>query len=147
MEAIYYTTTAAGQLHLAELQSRIKDAKSEKIIVDCPRCNGEGGIVEFAHVSNGICFLCKGSKQTYSYRTPKQQNLNRLIKEQILELSKRLVVPQEIIIEFGTNPKHHTPMFHSFVRNFMATNGFLGDSYDFHDILYRINCLDHFMYE
>lgn len=29
-------------------------------LIDCPRCTGQGNLSHFAHVSNGVCFLCGG---------------------------------------------------------------------------------------
>ena len=35
-------------------------------VLDCPKCRGDGFIPGFAHISEGICFQCKGSgKITY----------------------------------------------------------------------------------
>ncbi|MEA3339209.1 MAG: hypothetical protein U9R15_04520 [Chloroflexota bacterium] len=28
--------------------------------ITCPRCDGQGTIAEFAHIDNGLCYLCNG---------------------------------------------------------------------------------------
>ena len=30
--------------------------------IECPRCSGTGVLPHFAHVENGVCFLCDGKK-------------------------------------------------------------------------------------
>jgi hypothetical protein len=36
--------------------------------VPCPRCSGQGDIAEYAHVQDGICFLCYGSRTIWEKR-------------------------------------------------------------------------------
>ncbi|MEZ4226676.1 MAG: hypothetical protein R3B13_37355 [Polyangiaceae bacterium] len=34
---------------------------------ECPKCDGAGSILEFAHINDGLCFGCKGTGRTNSY--------------------------------------------------------------------------------
>lgn len=37
---------------------------SDKVAVDCSRCNGQGNFKHFSHVAEGDCFKCGGSGKT-----------------------------------------------------------------------------------
>ena len=48
---------------------------------ECPKCDG-GGLTEFAHVAEGVCFLCKGTGTfygTYKPRKPKTQAPHKIV--------------------------------------------------------------------
>jgi hypothetical protein len=147
---IKVTETPSGLDHIASLKSRIIDAKSGiKILSDCPKCSGKGGISHFAHVQLGICFLCKGSKQTYSYRTDAQKYKNRALKDEIAILENGLYVTKELINEFCNIEEHQTPFFRKFSNWFYkkATEQGLRGYYIISDLPYMINCHPKFMYE
>lgn len=37
-------------------------AQPAQVILDCPRCCAEGRFQAFAHIADGVCFLCRGAK-------------------------------------------------------------------------------------
>lgn len=147
---IRISETVAGKEEIAYFNSFIRSAKQgEKKLVDCPRCSGKGGFVQFAHVENGICFLCKGSKQTFSYNTDSQKYENKRLKEKIKELENGYWVSQSLIDEFCEIEEHQNPYFYKqlswFYTKLKSEN--LPYGLILTDLSYRVNCHENFMYE
>ena len=128
----------------------IVDVKSGiKVAIDCPKCCGDGGFAHFAHVQNGICFMCKGSKKTFSYNCPNQRDINRRFKDKIEELENGYYVTKELINEFCSIKEHQTVWFSKFSTNWVykqfISEGLRGSILS--DIDHLINCNQNFMYE
>lgn len=143
--------TKVGQENIKYFQSMIVDAKSGvRVEIDCPKCNGDGGLAHFAHVQNGICFMCKGTKKTFSYNCPDQRNVNRKLKEQIAKLESSYYVTAELIEEFCNIKEHQTVWFCKVSENWfnkkMREQG-LPYGKIINDYNYSINCNKNFMYE
>jgi hypothetical protein len=148
---IKVSETQSGKEEIAYFQSMIVDAKSGiKIEINCPKCNGEGGLVCFAHVQDGVCFMCKGSKKTFSYNHPNQRNKNKQFKERIDELKSSYFITAELIEDFCNIKEHQTPFFYkisdSWFQEKMKEQGFpYGQIIT--DYNHLINCNKNFMYE
>lgn len=143
--------TKSGQENILNLKSMIIDAKSGiRVEIDCPKCNGYGGLDHFAHVQNGICFMCKGTKKTFSYNCPEQKNTNRRLKERIAELESSYYVTAELIEEFCNIKEHQTVWFSEvsekwFYKKLRETGLPFGKIIN--DYNHLINCNKNFMYE
>ena len=143
--------TKSGVELIEYFQSMIVDAKSSvRIEIDCPKCNGDGGLVCFAHVQDGICFMCKGSKKTFSYNHPDQRNKNKQFKEKIAQLKSSYFITSELIEEFCNIKEHQTQLFYkisdSWFQKKMKEQG-LSYGEIITDYNHLINCNKNFMYE
>jgi hypothetical protein len=148
---IKVSETKQGKEEIAYFKSMIVNAKSGvKSEVDCPKCNGEGGITHYAHVQNGVCFSCKGTKKIFSYNHPNQQNKNRQFKERIELLESGYYVTSELIEEFCSIKEHQhvffcnisESWFHAKMREQGLKYGQILNNYN-----YLINCNKNFMFE
>jgi hypothetical protein len=143
--------TQAGIEEIAYFKSMIVDAKSGiRVETNCPKCSGKGGIVQFAHVQNGICFMCGGTKTIFSYNHPEQREKNRQLKERIKLLECSYYVTAELIEEFCNIKEHQNANFSKisggWFYNKMTEQGFLYGEI-LNDYNYSINCNKNFMFE
>lgn len=143
--------TKGGMEEIAYFKSKIVNVKSGiRLEVDCPKCNGEGGIIHFAHVQNGVCFMCGGTKTIFSYNHPDQKTLNKKFKERIQLLERSYYVTSELIEEFCNIKEHQNPNFSNISKDWFY-NKMREQGFQYGEILndynHAINCNKNFMFE
>ena len=141
---IKYSETQDGIEYIKSIKSRIvKKNDCTPAVVDCPRCNGKGGLKHYAHINNGVCYKCDGYRKVTVFFTEQQNENNKALKNLIEKLENEYVITNDFVSEFIS--KHNDIDFYkkidSFVSEKCKEEGISFVNINKYSAMYKINCV------
>jgi len=82
----------------------------------CPRCSGKGGLNCFAHVRQGICFECWGTKQSFKLQERHLQGWVARLRGEF-RTARRNGLPTGAIVERGLKARKALDAFLAFAHS------------------------------